>query len=51
MDPTLDAEIQALTDAEVTAMYDRYRHRFGDFPSTDADVSRDTWQETRNDVG
>ncbi|CAK9055704.1 Uncharacterized protein SCF082_LOCUS30083 [Durusdinium trenchii] len=41
LDPTLDAEIQALADAEVTAMYDRYKNRFGDFPSTDADVSRD----------
>ena len=41
LDPTLDAEIQALTDTEITDMYERYRQRFGDFPSTDADVSRD----------
>ena len=41
LDPTLDAEIQPLTDVEVTQMYERYRTRYGDFPSTDADVSRD----------
>ena len=41
LDPTLDAEIQPLTDAEVQGMYERYRNRFGDFPSVDADVSRD----------
>ena len=33
LDPTLDAEIQPLTDAEVQGMYERYRNRFGDFPS------------------
>ena len=41
LDPTLDAEIQPLGDAEVTGMYERYRNRYGDFPSVDADVSRD----------
>ena len=41
VEPTLDAEIQPLGDAEVTGMYERYRNRYGDFPSVDADVSRD----------
>ena len=41
LDPTLDAEIQPLTDVEVTQMHERYRTRYGDLPSTDADVSRD----------
>eukprot|EP00435_Cladocopium_sp_Y103_P049696 s256_g15.t1 len=41
LDPTLDADIIPLTEAEVTRMYDQYREKFGDFPTDDADVSRD----------
>lgn len=41
LDPTLDAEIQSLEESEVATMYERYRSKFGDFPSTEADVSKD----------
>ena len=41
LDPTLDAEIQSLEESEVATMYERYRSKFGDFPSTETDVSKD----------
>ena len=41
LDPTLEADIIMLAETEVTAMYDKYRTRFGDFPSAESDVSRD----------
>ena len=44
LDLTLDAEIHPVGDAEVTGMYERYRNRYGDFPSVDADVSRTSWR-------
>lgn len=41
LDPTLDAEIGGLQEQEVAAMYQRYKDKFGDFPTSDTDVSRD----------
>eukprot|EP00435_Cladocopium_sp_Y103_P017556 s2656_g4.t1 len=41
LDPTLDAEIQSLPENEIAAMYERYKTRFGDFPTSEADVSKD----------
>ena len=50
LDPTLDADIVPLTEEEVTRMYDAYRTRFGDFPTDDADVSRDQLAAVRQVV-
>ena len=41
LDPTLDAEVQVMTSAEVTACYDSYKARFGDYPTPESDVSID----------
>ena len=41
LDPTLEAEIVPLAEAEVTRMYDNYRQRSGEIPTADSDVSRD----------
>ena len=50
LDPTLDADIVPLTEEEVTRMYDTYRTKFGDFPTDDADVSRDQLAAVRQVV-
>ena len=50
LDPTLDADIVPLTEGEVTRMYDAYRSKFGDFPTDDADVSRDQLAAVRQVV-
>ena len=41
IDPTLDAEIVQLTTAEVTAMYLKYKNKFGDHPSQDIEPTMD----------
>ena len=41
LDPTLDAEVQVMTSTEVTACYDSYKTRFGDYPTPESDVSID----------
>ena len=50
VDPTLDAEIIPIPEAEVTQMYDQYRQRFGDYPTADTDVSRDQLEALRQVV-
>ena len=50
LDPTLDADIVPLTEGEVTRMYDAYRFKFGDFPTDDANVSRDQLAAVRQVV-
>ena len=41
IDPTLDAEIIQLTNAEVSSMYTSYKTRFGDHPSQDIEPTID----------
>ena len=41
VDPTLDAEIQQLSQAEVGEMYRKYKVKFGDFPSSDVEPTTD----------
>lgn len=41
IDPTLDAEIQYLTQAEVADMYKKYSQRYGDHPSPDTEPTVD----------
>ena len=41
LDPTLDAEIMPMGQAEIAAAYEAYRVKFGDFPTNDSDISPD----------
>ena len=41
IDPTLDAEVQQVSPAEITEMYTRYKNRFGDHPSPDVEPTPD----------
>lgn len=41
LDPTLDAEIAPMGEAEIAAAYGQYRQRYGDYPTQDSDVSKD----------
>lgn len=41
LDPTLDAEIIPLTKEEMATMYQDYRNKYGDHPSSDSDPSAD----------
>ena len=41
LDPTLDAEVLVLPQTEVATMYNEYRQKFGDFPTSDSDISPD----------
>eukprot|EP00435_Cladocopium_sp_Y103_P070661 s1426_g35.t1 len=41
LDPTLDAEIVGLSETEIAGRYDRYKQKYGDFPTPDSDVSKD----------
>ena len=41
LDPTLDAEVHLMSTAEVTACYDGYKNRYGDYPTPESDVSLD----------
>ena len=47
VDQTLDAEITSLTTAEVNAMYEQYRLRFGDVPSHDSEPTNDQLSAVR----
>ena len=41
LDPTLDAEIVPLPKEEIAKMYEDYRNKYGDHPSSDSDPSAD----------
>ena len=41
LDPTLDAEVVPMENAEQAALYEAYKRRFGDFPGSDNDPSPD----------
>ena len=47
VDQTLDVEITSLTTAEVNAMYEQYRLRFGDVPSHDSEPTNDQLSAVR----
>ena len=41
LDPTLDADVVALSTEEQAAMYKRYKEKYGDFPSSECDPTSD----------
>ena len=50
LDPTLDAEVTPLGQAEVQQLYQDYKTKFGDYPSPEADPSADQLASLRQVV-
>ena len=50
LDPTLDAEVTPLGQAEVQQLYQDYKTKFGDYPSPEADPSSDQLASLRQVV-